>query len=74
MGMEAIKMRKVLRLMKRGEAVTERWLTSKGECTLAELTDLIEKRFLVRFDKKPHDFMDDNRYMITDQGFEYAWM
>ena len=50
----------------------EPWLIRNGKVLKEELDELVELGYLFRFDADPNNFMSDNKYMITDAGFEFA--
>lgn len=66
-------MKGILMQLKRGEACEEGWFLRKEKCSMEDLERMVSLGYLIRIDKDVNDFMSDNRYQLTDVGWEFAW-
>ena len=51
----------------------EGWFLRKAKCSMEDLEKIVSIGYLIRIDKDANDFMSDNRYQLTDAGWEFAW-
>ena len=63
----------ILMKMERNKYVTESWMIRHANCSSEMLQYMVKEGFLNKREKNAADFMSENKYCITDKGFNYAW-
>lgn len=70
--MNEVKRISVLKLFEKGRYLDEQWLVHHVDCSIAELNEMVADGLLFKIEKVAGDFMSNNKYMITPEGWKRA--
>lgn len=64
--------RSALIKMSVGDRRQKTWFTAQG-LSEKDLSDVVERDYLVYYEKDLTDFMSDDEYVLTQAGRDFAW-